>query len=128
MSEEASTPDGANESPAPEESAVTTRDEARGRTVEGAAATRAGASGELDFVLDVPLQVEVRIGETRMRVGEVLQLDKGSVIELDRMAGDPVDVLVNGRLIARGEVTTVGDRIAVRLLELADRSDPATDA
>ena len=123
MSEEASTPDGANEGAAPEESAVATRDEVRGRTVE-----RAGASGELDFVLDVPLQVEVRIGETRMRVGEVLQLDKGSVIELDRMAGDPVDVLVNGRLIARGEVTTVGDRIAVRLLELADRSDPATDA
>ena len=128
MSEEPSTPDGANESAAPQESAVATRDEVRGRTVAGAAATRASASGELDFVLDVPLRVEVRIGETRMRVGEVLQLDKGSVIELDRMAGDPVDVLVNGRLIARGEVTTVGDRIADRLLELSDRSDPTADA
>jgi flagellar motor switch protein FliN/FliY len=124
MSEENPTPD----APVSAETSVATRDEAPGRRIEATSATRATASGELDFVLDVPLQVEVRIGETRMRVGEVLQLDKGSVIELDRMAGDPVDVLVNGRLIARGEVTTVGDRIAVRLLELANRADASADA
>lgn len=90
---------------------------------------RPGAeSGELDFVLDVPLEVRVEIGSARLRVGEVLQLDKGSVVELDRMAGDPADVLVNGRLVAKGEVTTVDDRLAVRLLEIAGRAPALDDA
>lgn len=108
-----------DEKPNPEAQASESDEAAR--RIEPRATSRSAAGSELDFVLDVPLRVEVRIGETRMRVGEVLQLDKGSVIELDRMAGDPVDVLVNGRLIARGEVTTVGERLAVRLLELANR-------
>ncbi len=57
-------------------------------------------------------------GEARMLVQEVLQLAKGSVIELDRLAGEPADVRVNGRLVARGEVTVVEDRVAVRLVEM----------
>jgi flagellar motor switch protein FliN/FliY len=80
----------------------------------GAKGTRTG----LDFVLDVPLRVTVEIGSTRMLVAEVLQLDKGSVVELDRLSGEPADVLVNGRLVGRGEVTMVEDRLAVRLLEI----------
>ncbi len=72
----------------------------------------------LDFVLDVPLRLTVEIGAARMLVGDVLQLDKGSVVELDRAAGDPADVRVNGRVIARGEITVVEDRIAVRLIEI----------
>lgn len=91
-------------------------------------APRGSASGELDFVLDVPLEVRVEIGSARLRVGEVLQLDKGSVIELDRMAGDPADVLVNGRVVAKGEITTVDDRLAVRLLEIAGRGPHLDDA
>jgi len=91
------------------------------------ARTPAGDGGELGFVLDVPLDVRVEIGSARLRVGEVLQLDKGSVIELDRMAGDPADVLVNGRIVARGEITTIDDRLAVRLLEVAGRGVSAED-
>ncbi len=84
----------------------------------------AGARAKLGFVLDVPLRVTVEIGCARMRVGEVLQLNRGSVIELDRMTGEPVDVLVNGRLVAHGEVTTVGERLAVRLLDMVGRPEP----
>lgn len=82
-----------------------------------AAGAGRGRSG-LDFVLDVPLRVTVEIGSTRMLVAEVLQLDKGSVVELDRLAGEPADVLVNGKLVGRGEVTMVEDRLAIRLLEI----------
>lgn len=89
-----------------------------------AAGASRGRSG-LDFVLDVPLRVTVEIGSTRMLVAEVLQLDKGSVVELDRLAGEPADVLVNGRLVGRGEVTMVEDRLAVRLLEIDGGGAPA---
>ena len=99
---------------------------AAGKRIEPA--RRGADAGELDFVLDVPLEVRVEIGSARLRVGEVLQLDKGSVVELDRMAGDPADVLVNGRLVARGEVTTVDDRLAVRLLEIAGRDAALEEA
>jgi flagellar motor switch protein FliN/FliY len=72
----------------------------------------------LDFVLDVPLRVTVEVGGARMLVRDVLQLAKGSVVELDRMSGEPADVLVNGRLVARGEITVEDERLAVRLLEV----------
>lgn len=75
----------------------------------------------LDAVIDVPLRVTVEIGSTRMLVREVLQLNKGSVVALDRMSGDPADILVNGRLIARGEITVVDDALAVRVIELIGR-------
>ena len=72
----------------------------------------------LDFVLDVPLRVTVEVGGARMLVRDVLQLAKGSVVELDRMSGEPADVLVNGRLVARGEITVEDERLAVRLIEV----------
>ena len=77
-----------------------------------------GAIGALDFVLDVPLKVTVEIGGARMLVRDVLQLGKGSVVELDRMTGEPADVLVNDRLVARGEVTVIDDRLAVKVVEV----------
>ena len=86
-----------------------------------AASTDAGP-GSLDFVLDVPLRLTVEIGSAEMRVAELLQVDKGSVIELDRLAGEPADLLVNGRFVARGEVTVVEERLAVRVLEIDGRS------
>lgn len=75
-----------------------------------------GGSG-LDLVLDVPVRLTVEIGGTQLTVREVLALDKGSVVELDRLSGEPADILVNGRLIGRGEVTVVEDRLAVRIVE-----------
>ncbi len=102
--------------------AVTPRAEAKAAAAPAPTAASAGAAGNLDFVLDVPLRVTVEIGSAEMRVAELLQVDKGSVIELDRLAGEPADVLVNGRFVARGEVTVVDDRLAVRILEIDGRS------
>lgn len=70
------------------------------------------------------LGVTVELGRCSMRVGDVLKLGKGSVVELDRAAGEPVDVLINRRLVARGEVVAVDDRFGVRLTELLARKTP----
>jgi flagellar motor switch protein FliN/FliY len=75
-------------------------------------------SGTLDMLMDVNLQVTVELGRTRMTVRQVLELQRGSVVELNRIAGDPVDVYVNERLIARGEVVVVDDKFGVRITEL----------
>ena len=72
----------------------------------------------IEVLLDVPLQVSVELGRTERQIREVLALVPGSVVELDRLAGDPVDVLINGRRIARGEVVVVDERFAVRLTEI----------
>lgn len=76
----------------------------------------------LDLLMDVNLRVTVELGRTRMRLRQVLELQNGSVIELDRLAGDPVDVFVNDRLIARGEVVVVDDKFGVRITELVSSS------
>lgn len=72
----------------------------------------------LDLVIDVPLRVTVEVGRASMLVRDVLQLTRGSVIPLDRRSGDPADILVNGRLIARGELSVVDDKLAVRVVEV----------
>ena len=86
----------------------------------GEASSEADALGmaALGSLVDVPLRLTVEVGATRMLVREVLQLNKGSVVPLDRMSGDPADILVNGRLVARGEVTMLDDSVAVRVVEL----------
>jgi flagellar motor switch protein FliN/FliY len=89
----------------------------------GAAEKRAAASPNLAFVADVPLRIAVQLGETRMCVRDVLALDKDSLIELDRAVGEPADVLVNGRVVARADLTVVDDRIAVRIVELIAAHD-----
>src|SRR5437868_4718866 len=73
---------------------------------------------DLDFILDIPLQVKVEVGRTRMLVQELLRLGKGSVVELNKLTGDPFEVLVNDKLVARGEVVVVNDRFGVRLTEI----------
>jgi flagellar motor switch protein FliN/FliY len=88
---------------------------------EAAGTRRAPGAASLDFVLDVPLRLTVEIGSARMLVRDVLQLGKGSVVELDRMTGEPADVYVNERLVARGEVTVVEQRLAVKIVEIVDR-------
>jgi flagellar motor switch protein FliN/FliY len=84
---------------------------------EAAVASEVGGAS-LDMIIDVPVRLTVEIGSTRMLVREVLQLGKGSVVELDRNSGDPADILVNNRLVARGEVTTIEDRLAIRVVEV----------
>ena len=82
------------------------------------AATPKAGRGTLGFIEDVPVRISVELGGTKMRVREVLRLGEGSVVELDRMAGEPADVLVNGRVVARGDLTVVEDRLAIRIVEL----------
>lgn len=84
-----------------------------------------GASGinNLDFLLDVSLQVSVNIGSTKMFIKDLLQLGQGSIIELNKIAGEPMDVMVNDRLIARGEVVVVNDKFGIRLTDIMSPTD-----
>lgn len=76
------------------------------------------AAGSLDRILDIPLKVTVELGSSRLKVKNVLELTKGSVVELDKLSGEPVDLLVNGRLMARGEVVVVNENFGVRISEI----------
>ncbi len=73
---------------------------------------------DIDFLLDIPLEVTVELGRTRMLVQELLQLGQGSVIELEKLAGEPMEILVNNKLIARGEVVVVNEKFGVRLTDI----------
>jgi flagellar motor switch protein FliN len=77
-----------------------------------------GSSSDLDFILDIPLEVTVEMGRTRMLINDLLQLGQGSVIELNRLAGEPLDILVNNKLVARGEVVVVGEKFGIRLTDI----------
>ena len=83
---------------------------------------RAGDSN-LEVILDIPVTLSMEIGRTRVSIQDLLQLAKGSVVELDRMAGEPLDVLVNGTLVARGEVVVVNDKFGVRLNDVISPAD-----
>ncbi len=102
-----------------EEATVENAEEIPQEAAPAAAGMEAQKAGDgLDLVLDVPLHVTVEVGGARMNVREILQLAKGSVVELDRSSGEPADVLVNGRVVARGELTVVDDQVAVRIVEV----------
>jgi flagellar motor switch protein FliN len=77
-----------------------------------------GATGDLSLVLDVPVELAVEVGRTTMTIRETLAIMPGSIISLDRMAGEPVDLLVNGRRIARGEVVAVDEEFGLRITEV----------
>ena len=77
----------------------------------------AAAGSDIEMILDIPVVLTVELGRTRMPIGQILQLAHGSVIELDALAGEPMDVLVNGCLIAQGEVVVVNDRFGIRLTD-----------
>jgi flagellar motor switch protein FliN/FliY len=79
----------------------------------------------VDLILDISLDVTVELGRVRMLIKDVLELAAGSIIELDRVAGEPVDVLVNGRLIAKGEVVVIEDNFGIRLTEIISPSERA---
>lgn len=83
----------------------------------------AGENGNLQLILDVPLGVSVELGRVRMPVRQLLSLTAGSVIELAKLAGEPLDVLINGRPVARGEAVMVNDKFGVRLTEIVSQSE-----
>ena len=78
---------------------------------------------DLDMVLDIPVQLTVELGRTKIPIKHILQLAQGSVIELDGLAGEPMDVLVNGYLIAQGEVVVVNDKFGIRLTDIITPSE-----
>ncbi len=91
----------------------------------GAAAPTAskGGSRTLEFILDVTLQVTVEVGRARMTVQDILQLGQGSVVELEKLAGEPLDIYVNGKHIARGEAVIVNEKFGVRLTDIISPDD-----
>ena len=72
----------------------------------------------LDFILDIPLEVVVELGRTKIVINELLQMTKGSIVELTKLAGEPMDIFVNGKLFARGEVVVVNEKFGVRLTDI----------
>ena len=77
----------------------------------------------LEMLMDIPFQVTVELGRTKRSVKEILELSPGSIIELDKLAGEPVDILVNNRLIAKGEVVVIDENFGVRVTDIVSKSD-----
>ena len=77
----------------------------------------------LDMIMDIPLKVTVELGRTKMAVSELLNLGQGSVIELSKLAGEPMEVLVNDKLVARGEAVVVNEKFGIRLTDIISKSD-----
>lgn len=77
----------------------------------------------LEFVMDVPVEVSVEIGRKKMKIAEILRVGPGAVLELDKAAGEPLDIYVNNRVIARGEAVVIGDHYGVRLTEILFQDD-----
>jgi len=82
-----------------------------------------GAENDLNMILDIPVQLTVELGRTKIPIKHILQLAQGSVVELDALAGEPMDVLVNGFLIAQGEVVVVNDKFGIRLTDIVTPSE-----
>ncbi len=81
------------------------------------------SSRDLEFLYDVPLQISVEVGRCRILLKDLLSMSEGYVIELDKLAGEPLDLFVNSRLIARGEAVLVGDKFGIRLTDVLSKSD-----
>jgi len=77
----------------------------------------------LDFLYDIPLQISVEVGRSKILLRDLLKMSEGYVIELDKLAGEPLDLYVNSRLIARGEAVMVGDKFGIRLTDVVSTSD-----
>lgn len=80
-------------------------------------------SPELEVILDIPVSISMEVGRTSITIRNLLQLNQGSVIELDRLAGEPLDVLVNGTLIAHGEVVVVNEKFGIRMTDVISPSE-----
>ena len=89
-------------------------------TAQGASADGAP---DLDVIMDIPVRISMEVGNTEISIRNLLQLNQGSVIELDRLAGEPLDVLVNGTLIAHGEVVVVNEKFGIRMTDVISPSE-----
>ena len=104
-------------------------DDVQGGPLSGDAAGFGGGNGtsaplnDINMVLDIPVQLSVELGRTKVPIKYILQLGQGSVVELDALAGEPMDVLVNGYLIAQGEVVVVNEKFGIRLTDVVTPSE-----
>lgn len=102
---------------------------AEAATAAAATATPGGAAPKkptgrtLEFLMDVSLQVSVEVGRTRMTIHDLLQMGPGSVVELEKLAGEPLEIFINGKAIARGEAVIVNDKFGVRLTDIMSPED-----
>jgi flagellar motor switch protein FliN/FliY len=84
---------------------------------------KSGSGRDLGFLLDIPLLISVELGRTKLLINDLLQLGQGSVVELDKLAGEPMEIYVNSRLIARGEVVVVNEKFGVRLTDIVSPAE-----
>ncbi|WP_374401403.1 flagellar motor switch protein FliN [Niveibacterium sp.] len=96
---------------------------ARAAFPEFGAGEKPTSMNDFDMILDIPVQITVELGRTKLSIRNLLQLAHGSVVELDALAGEPMDVLVNGTLIAQGEVVVVNDKFGIRLTDIITPSE-----
>ena len=89
----------------------------------GGAVAAGGIGSDLDLIMDIPVTLSMELGKTEIAIRNLMQLTQGSVVELDRFAGEPLDVLVNGTLIAHGEVVVVNDKYGIRLTDVVSPSE-----
>jgi flagellar motor switch protein FliN/FliY len=82
-----------------------------------------GDKDKLDFILDIPLQLTVELGRTKLLIREILQLNQGAVVELTKLAGEPLDVFVNSKLVARGEAVVVNEKFGIRLIDIVSPNE-----
>lgn len=80
-------------------------------------------SEKMELILDIPVAITVEIGRTKMTIRNLLQLNQGGIVALDRLAGEPLDVLVNGTLVAHGEVVVINDKFGVRLTDIVSKAE-----
>lgn len=90
---------------------------------KNAGITLGSGAPDLDVILDIPVRISMEVGNTEITIRNLLQLNQGSVIELDRLAGEPLDVLVNGTLIAHGEVVVVNEKFGIRMTDVISPSE-----
>lgn len=94
-----------------------------GLGIEAAPVQKKQLGRNLEFILDVALQVTVEVGRTRMTIQDLLRLGQGSVVELEKLAGEPLDIYINGKQVARGEAVIVNDKFGVRLTDIISPED-----
>ncbi|MVW78175.1 flagellar motor switch protein FliN [Bordetella sp. 02P26C-1] len=93
------------------------------KPLDAAAGAKLGEGFDIDMIRDIPVQLSVELGRTRVTIRELLQLNQGSVVELQNLAGEPMDIYINGYLVAQGEVVVVGDNYGVRLTDIVTPSE-----
>jgi flagellar motor switch protein FliN/FliY len=79
---------------------------------------QSGSKRDIEFILDIPLNLSAELGRSKLLINDLLQLGQGSVIELDKLAGEPLEILVNGKIVARGEAVVVNEKFGVRLTDI----------